>query len=222
MIVDAKTRKVWAFCTPSKRPPLHIIRVLFHHLKSINKAPQFVRCDEGGELSRCEDFCEMLLKEFNIVLQTTGGYSSWINGKVERHNQSINTMTRAALYDSGLNHNLWCFAAESMVDTYNARIHSATREQPDFDFYGIRRSIHELRIWGCAIEKKETTAKQSEQRSISGYFLGLTHTKAVIKYWDPEQPRQIKYATSATFYEDHTYLPKTNLLSPGSKLANQQ
>ena len=70
----------------------------------------------------------MLLKEFKITAQTTGGYSSWINGKSERHNQTINNMTRTALYDSGLKIPLWCFALESMADTYNARVHSATNE----------------------------------------------------------------------------------------------
>ena len=40
-------------------------------------------------------------------------------------------------------------------------------------------------------------------------------------FWT-KQPQQIKHATSANFYEDHTYLPNSNELSPGSKLANQQ
>ena len=123
--------------------------------------------------------------------------------------------------DSGLNKNLWCFALENQADTYNARIHSATQEQPDFEFHGIRRNIHHLRIWGCAIEKKEgTKPKQTASRSISGYYLGLTHSKCVIKYLDPTEPRRVKYATSAYFFENNTYLPASNKLSPGSKLAN--
>ena len=83
IIVDAKTRRVWAFCTSSKRPPIHIMRFFLQQLKNIHRPTQFIRCDEGGEVIRCEDFNAMLLKEFNIVMQTTGGYSSWINGKVE-------------------------------------------------------------------------------------------------------------------------------------------
>ena len=146
------------------------------------------------------------------AMQTTGGYSSWINGKVEQHNQSINAMTRTALYDSDLQKSLWCFALESMVNTYNARVHSATSEQPDFDFYGIRRSIHDLCIWGCSIEKKNPTTQQTTSQSISGYFMGLTHTKAIIKYWDPTHPRQIKYATSASFYENNFFLIQMNFL----------
>ena len=223
IIVDARTRKVWTFCTTSKRPPINIMRFFLHQMQLDDKKPQFIRCDEGGEVIRSEDFCKMLLDEFKITAQTTGGYSSWINGKAERHNQSINTMTRAALIDSGLNRNLWCFALESMADTYNARIHTATGEQPDYEYHGIRRNIHHLRVWGCAIEKKEgQKPKQSEDRSISGYFLGLTHTKCVIKYFDPSQPRSVKHATSAYFFENRTYLPNTNTLSPGSKLANDE
>ena len=106
IIVDALTRKVWAFCTPNKRPPLDIMRFFLQQMKRDKKNPQFIRCDEGGEVIRSEDFCEMLLKEFQITAQTTGGYSSWINGKGERHNQSINNMTRTAIYDSGLKRSL--------------------------------------------------------------------------------------------------------------------
>ena len=84
----------------------------------------------------------MLLSDFNITLHTTGGYSSSINGKGELHNQTINNMTRTALLDSGLNNNLWCFALEAMVDTYNARVHSVTGEQPDYVFHGLKRDIH--------------------------------------------------------------------------------
>ena len=50
----------------------------------------------------------------------------------------------------------------------------------------------------------------------------MTHTKCVIKYFDPSNPRQIKYATSAYFFENRTYLPTSNTLSPGSKLANDE
>ena len=132
IIVDARTRKLWVFCTPSKRPPIDIMRFFLRQIQKDGKQVQFIRSDEGGEVIKSEDFCQMLLKEFQITAQTTGGYSSWINGKSERHNQTINNMTRTALYDSGLKTSLWCFALESMADTYNARVHSATNEQPDF------------------------------------------------------------------------------------------
>ena len=50
----------------------------------------------------------------------------------------------------------------------------------------------------------------------------MTHTKCVIKYFDPSNPRQVKYATSAYFFENRSYLPNSNILSPGSKLANNE
>ena len=63
--------------------------------------PQLIRTDEDGVLARDTDFCALLLKDYNITLQTTGGYSSWINGKAEKHIQTIVNMMRSMLYDSG-------------------------------------------------------------------------------------------------------------------------
>ena len=97
LIIDARTRKVWIFCTSSKRPPIDIMRYFLHQLKMSNKSTQFIRCDEGGEVTRSDDFCKMLLTEFNITVETTGGYASWINGKAKPHNQSINIMTCTVL-----------------------------------------------------------------------------------------------------------------------------
>ena len=99
-----------------------------------------------------------------------------------------------------------------------ATIHDATNESPDFLWYGIRRSIHDFRVWGCHIEAmKGNTLTNLEDRTESGYFLGTTATRSVIRYWNPKHPDKIGYCTTARFDEYQTYDPSGEL-SPGSRL----
>ena len=49
--------------------------------------------------------------------------------------------------------------------------------------------------------------------------MGITATKEVIRYWNPNKPTEIQYGHTAKFYESISYLPN-GILSPGSKIAN--
>ena len=57
IIVDARTRKLWVFCTPNKTPPIDTVRFFLRCLQ-IAQIPISIICtDEGGELARCMEFC---------------------------------------------------------------------------------------------------------------------------------------------------------------------
>ena len=80
------------------------------------------------------------------------------------------------------------------------------------------RHISEFRVWGCAIEAKlpPITTKALDYRTESGYYLNTTGTKAVIRYWDPNNPDEIGYCTTARLYEHKTY-EKINMVSSKSE-----
>ena len=126
IIVDAKTRKVWTFCTPNKRPPLATVRYFLTQLKQINRQAMNIRTDLGGELARSSEFCSMLMEEFQCGLQTTGGYSSWLNGKSKRHIRTIENISRRLQGDANLPSHLLCFSFEHATDILGATIHDAT------------------------------------------------------------------------------------------------
>ena len=215
IIVDAKTLKLWLFCTPNKTPPIDTIHFFLHKLQKQGISVINIRTDECGELYRCTQFCEVLYNEFHVTLQTTGGYSSWLNGKSERHIQTISNMIHAAFYDSGLPMKLWCFNAEYQAYIYNSLLHTATNEQPEYYWYGIHRSIHDLHIWGCSIHPITPHPTKLQPRTSKGYFMGITSSQSIIKWWDIASPNKIKYCTSAKFNEYLTYIPNGDL-SPGS------
>ena len=86
--IDAKTRKMWKLCTPNKRPPLLIVRFFLSQLYRMGHTVSHLRTDVDGALANCDEFCAMLKDEFQIVLERTGIYSSWLNGKVKCHNRT--------------------------------------------------------------------------------------------------------------------------------------
>ena len=50
-------------------------------------------------MEKSTDVTNLLIEEFNISMETTVGGASWINGKNERHNISIQNMVRADLLE---------------------------------------------------------------------------------------------------------------------------
>ena len=59
-----------------------------------------MRINEDGTLEKSTDVTNLLNYDLIITMETTGGDSSWINGKNERHNRSINIMVISGLIDS--------------------------------------------------------------------------------------------------------------------------
>ena len=55
-------------------------------------------------------------------------------------------------------------------------------------------------------------------RTEDGYYNGTTATKAVIKYWQPQNPNTFKYCVTAKFDEYNT-IGIDSKLSPGSKVS---
>ena len=98
-------------------------------------------------------------------------------------------------------------------------IHSATQETPDYQYYGIGRSIYDFRVWGCHIKAVHgTNLTNLADRTETGYILGTAATRSVIRYWHPSKPKTIGFCTTAKFNEYETLDPNGEL-SPGSKIA---
>ena len=91
----------FVFCVPNKRPPLSLISWISETMKRQGRPISFVRFDEGGELACSQQVCQLLI-DLNIVMQTTGGYSSSLLGKDERQHRTLAEMITSMLYSAGL------------------------------------------------------------------------------------------------------------------------
>ena len=70
-----------------------------------------MRVDEDGALGNSTYVNNLLVDEFNISIETTGGNASWLNEKNKRHKIIIHNMIRAGLLGSNQNENIWCYAS---------------------------------------------------------------------------------------------------------------
>jgi hypothetical protein len=220
VIIDAKTRMLWLFCTSSKRPPMHIISYFFYILSKENRTPKTIRVDEDGSLARNAEFTSYLLHH-RVTLDTTGGYSSFLNGKVERPHQTISQLVRAMILNSGHTPDLWCYCAETAADIYRYTLHSAINTSPYEAWYGTKPSISDLRVWGCVVYVKVPSPKKSEDRVTRGYFMGFTKSCLLIHWLDPAS-RHVKHAFAVKFDEYCTPTSSTDHISPGSLLLSSQ
>jgi hypothetical protein len=75
IIIDAKTRMLWLFCTSDKCPPNRILMYFFSIISKQNKTITTNKVDEDGALACSYEFIE-LLQQHSITCETTRGYSS--------------------------------------------------------------------------------------------------------------------------------------------------
>jgi hypothetical protein len=216
VIIDAHTRMLWLFCTSSKRPPMHIIFYFFDILIKEKCCIKTIRIDEEGSLARNAEFTSYLLHH-RITLDTTGGYSSFLNGKVERPHQTIAQLVRAMLINSGHSPDTWCYCAETAADIYRYTYHSTIQTSPYHAWYNIKPSISHLRVWGCVVYVKTPSPKKSEDRVTRGYFMGFTKSRYLVRWLDPST-RQVKHAYTVQFDEHCTPTSIDDHIAPGSFL----
>jgi hypothetical protein len=181
-----------------------------------NCTTKTIRVDEDGSLARNTDFTSLLLCH-HITMDTTGGYSSFLNGKVERPHQTIAQLVRSMLINSGHPPDTWCYCAENAADIYRYTYHSAINKSPYEAWYSIKPSIAHLRVCGCVVYVKVPSPKKSEDRVTRGYFMGFTRSRLLVRWLDPSS-RQVKHAFAVKFDEYCTPISPSDHIHPGSFL----
>ena len=120
----------------------------------------------------------------NIIVQTTGGYAYYFNGKRENPNKTLTNITRNILLKSSQKKELWCFA-------YKYAIWISRRTENilcgDFTYFlqnGTRTSYKHIKIWGARVYiiNGRDTRNKLDDISYRGYFMIYSSTKGVILY----------------------------------------
>jgi len=213
-IIDGTTCMLWNFPTASKRVPLEILEFFFGALSKENIRVLGVRVDKDGALANNTEFSDFLLAR-SIPLESTGGYASFLNGKIERPHRMIANMVRAMLLNSGLPNNLWCYASETAADIYRYTHYSPIDMTPYESWYGTKPHINNLRVWGCYVYVRVSDAKKLDHHVTRGYFLGFTKSRLIVRWFDPAT-KTVKHASAVCFDELNTKLYSTDTLSPGA------
>ena len=103
------TGYTFTYSTHRKRAPVDIIKWHILALQRQGFIVNAVRFDEGGELARSFEVNKLLIS-LNVIMETTGGYASHLNGKDERQHRTHAEAVRSMLYLAGLPESFWCLA----------------------------------------------------------------------------------------------------------------
>ena len=125
----------------------------------------------------------------NIIVQTTGGYSSSFNGKIESPKKKLANITRALLLNSTRKKKIWCFTYQYAIWISRRTGNKLRGDVPYFIWHGIRPSYKHIKIWGLRVYiiNGRATRKKLDDRSHRGYFMEYAATTGVILYWKPDQ-----------------------------------
>jgi hypothetical protein len=107
LIVDSTSRRVWAFLTKSKEPPIAILNAF---MSKFGKGNGIIRTDQGGKLARSNAFRDTMLKDFGYVVECTGADSPSQNGGAKIYNNTQAVKVRTLLYGFGLPAKFWSAA----------------------------------------------------------------------------------------------------------------
>ena len=156
IIVDSASRRVWAFLTKSKEPP---IEILCTFLKKFGIGSGLIHTIQGGELAWSQAFCDMALFKFGDVIESIGADSPSQNGGVERYNDTLAVKVRTLLFGAGLPARFWSAALLHAVYLHNRLVHSAMRQTPYEGWYGRCPDISQLKKFGSWVCVKHTGSR---------------------------------------------------------------
>ena len=190
------TKYSFRFCTRSKRAPVDLIRWIINTLKNQDKLVQYVRFDEGGELARSHEVNKMLVEEFNIVMQTTGGYASHLIGCTERGHRTDGDSIRTSLYAAGLSNEYWCFALMHSNFINRRWCRYPDTVTPYQKWNKNKPSFSKFHTFGSTMYIHKHDAKKLDPKSTAGIFLGYGASTSIMYYLDTKT-NQIKRAHHA-------------------------
>ena len=175
----------FVFPTRSKRPPLDIITWLIEVMKRQGFIVLIIRFDEGGELARSTEVCSLLTK-LNIVMESTGGYSSDLLGKDERQHRTLGEMVRTMLYSANLSSKFWCYAIMYAVYIKRRWCNYPENKTPYEKWFNKKPSFHDIHIFGSPVTIVPDEPKKETGQNRLGVFLGFASTTAITLYQDIE------------------------------------
>ena len=95
---------------------------------------------------------------------------------------------------------------------YGSIYYSAVNDSISEVWAGQRRNVYDFRGRGCYLKVlKGSILINLEDWPETGYFMGTTATRSVIRHWYPWSPKIIGHCTTARFNEEVTMTPDNKL-----------
>jgi hypothetical protein len=110
-----------------------------------------IRTDQGREVAGSQKLVDMVLWQYNYVVEPTGADSPSQNGMVEIYNDKLAIHTCTLLYGAGLLAKYWSAVLLHAVYLNNHLIHSVTQRTSFDGFYGRKPDITYLKMFGSQV-----------------------------------------------------------------------
>ena len=107
-IIDATQSYTFVLPNRSKCSPVSLLKATISVSRSVRYSCTIIIHDEGINLTKLVDFM-ITLHDLHMIVETTGGYESTINGKLELPNWKFKNMLHSQLISRFHNEKLWCF-----------------------------------------------------------------------------------------------------------------
>ena len=104
--ICSATSHPFGFISRRKIPPLDVLKFLVTTLRNQDEKVSFIQVDENGALLISSEFMKTCHNIY-IMVQTTGGDASSLNGKIEIPNKKLDNTTRDLLMNSSHKKELW-------------------------------------------------------------------------------------------------------------------
>ena len=202
------TGYTFTYPTHRKRAPVDIIK---WHILALNRQGfivNAVRFDEGGELARSYEVNQLLIS-LNVIMETTGGYSSHLNGKDERQHRTHAEAVRSMLYLAGLPESFWCLALAYHTFLQRRWCNYPETVTPYEKWHKNKPDYRSIHMFGVPVYVFEKDDRKLVQSNKIGIFLGYSSTTAVVIYQDCKT-KELKRCHHARI-DDYLQHPDTNL-----------
>ena len=200
IIMDEASRFVWVFLRKSKEPPIDLVS---HFLQMYGRqSGGVIRCDQGGDLAKSEQFRTVMMEKHAYIIEPTGADSPSQNIGAKKWNDTLAVTARALLYGSALPAKYWSAAITHAAYLHNRRVHHGLMSTPYERWYGRKPDLRNLRVFGSRVCVKKTGFRRAklDRHSFTGIFIGYTATDANIRYIDV-QSGVVKTCHHAVFDE---------------------
>ncbi|KAF6202186.1 hypothetical protein GE061_004584 [Apolygus lucorum] len=162
----------------------YIAKVENHWSKKVKK----IRMDNGGEYVSKEfkEFCDTK----GIELDYTPPYTPQLNSHAERLGRTLMNKTRALMFDSNIEKEMWGFAVQTATYLLNRSPCKATDKTPAELWFKKTPDLSRLQIFGCDMYAKVLEhTKKLDPRARKLMFVGYSNNSYLL--WDKENRRII-------------------------------
>ncbi|CAI5474475.1 unnamed protein product [Closterium sp. Yama58-4] len=201
--IDAYSRYVWIANVDARSKAPEVFRIWLAHAQRQSGRKLKIWQSDGAKEFRSHEL-ESVLTEKGIKHEISLPYAHQQQGVAERVNRTLMTKVRALMNQSGLPKKFWPYAMNHAVRLYNLLSTTANRDNlsPHMKWTGSRGDPSMLRVWGCMVQYRPTSANIGKfaQRARWGVHLGLSNEHKGWLILDVDS-KEIVPARDILFYE---------------------